>query len=126
MMEWGFIVDRTQLRGSLRALVTLAVVAAAMFGALSRAAGAATTPLDYQSAAVHAQGHALPVQVPSGYRIELLTTALRAPRLLTFAGGWCAVHRLAFRQRLSVGAALHLPGHTREAERLSPLGGLSR
>ena len=85
MMEWGFIVDGAHVRGRLRALVTLVVVAAAMLGALTRAAGAATTPLDYQTAAVRAQGHVLPVQVPSGYRIELLTAALQAPRLLTFA-----------------------------------------
>jgi len=46
---------------------------------------AATTPLKYVDQILTIQGSGHRVRVPEGYRLELLTTGLDEPRLLTFA-----------------------------------------
>ena len=50
------------------------------------AAEAATEPLTYEEQTLMMHGARQTVRVPKGYRLELLTDKLDAPRLLTFAG----------------------------------------
>lgn len=51
---------------------------------LALAASAGDRPLSYEEHAVAVRGGPQRVQVPKGYRLELLTAALDSPRLLTF------------------------------------------
>jgi len=50
-------------------------------------AKASTTPLAYVDQALSINGQSVNARVPAGYRLELLTTALDGPRLLTFSAG---------------------------------------
>jgi len=48
-------------------------------------AAASTAPLAYADQALSVNGQSVTARVPAGYRLELLTTALDGPRLLTFS-----------------------------------------
>lgn len=54
-------------------------------GCVAAAAHASTDRLAYENQDLSLHGKHVPVRVPQGYRLELLTKALETPRLLTFA-----------------------------------------
>ena len=69
-----------------RGLLALLVVPAGLFLLASRLQ-AEVPAIEYRATSVLVMGAELPVSVPSGYEIELLSHELRAPRLLTFGPG---------------------------------------
>ncbi|MEK7191867.1 MAG: sugar dehydrogenase, partial [Pseudomonadota bacterium] len=56
-----------------------------LFSGLAMAAHAATDALVYENQTLVLDGVRVQARVPKGYRLELLTSALDGPRLLTFA-----------------------------------------
>lgn len=58
------------------------VLCMVIFGTVS----AGTTPLDYRDQDLILNGTQYTVRVPAGYTLELLTSELDRPRMLTFAG----------------------------------------
>lgn len=70
---------RTLLAASLAALSTLSLFASKL--------SAEVPAIEYRNSSVRVMGADLPIQVPSGYEVELLSPDLRGPRLLTFGPG---------------------------------------
>ena len=78
--------DRRLRTSCRRALLALLVAPVGLF-LLASKVQAEVPAIEYRATSVPVMGAELPVAVPSGYEIELLSRDLRAPRLLTFGPG---------------------------------------